>query len=89
MLGEILPETELITGASRAAEQTMEDNHISDQTIKDSDIVDHHHVTFISASINLTFARKSRMNKKRKTQFFIQVYSCEMNLLTQCMIQWQ
>ena len=59
MLGEILSETELITGASRAAEQTMEDNHISDQTIKDSDIVDHHHVTFTSASINLTFNHKS------------------------------
>ena len=84
MLGEILPETELITGASRAAEQTMEDNHISDQTIKDSDIVDHHHVTFILASINLTFARKSRMNnQKKKHIFLILVYSCETNLQTQ------
>ena len=33
--------------------------HISDQTIKDSDIVDHHHVTLISASINLTFIHQS------------------------------
>ena len=71
MLGEILSETELITGESRAAEPSMEDNHISDQTIKDSDIVDHHHVTFISASINLTFARENRMNKKKETQFLI------------------
>ena len=75
MLGEILSETELITGASRAAEQTMEDNHISDQTIKDSDIVDHHHVTFTSASINLTFNHESCTIQENTTSAYYKLHA--------------